>query len=167
MDKYLYPKFQTDSIEFKSCIKLWENLVDEMSKINKRFEKWQSWLQIRFLIDGVIEEDPLVFSLYDPKDSKGFSIQQLDIDYNTPPMMYCHLRFFGEGHLKKPITHLHIGCELTQNHKEEVKMLLEKWINPNTTIVDMSSFLKGKKMDGDYEKVLNEIGHREGNGIKS
>ena len=141
MPKHLHVNFLRDAEHFQRAQEFWADLCEQLIVAKDQQGEWGPWLNTEFMPGGSTMDGAPIFSLYCAKQNKGLSVTQQPIENWDKVCIYARTRLFGESSYPRPINHLVIGCELSEEAAAKAKRLIEHWIEPRTGIHTMDFFI--------------------------
>lgn len=137
----LFGSFLDDSDQYRACEKYWETLVSSVADSVGQGGEWPRWISRQYA-DGT----PMEFDgnpMFDGRSSRlnrAFRVIQHHPAGDAVEVV-AWLQAYEEEFTELPAHELVINLCLTKESAEIVRVLLSKWMLPETTIDEMKGFL--------------------------
>src|SRR5262245_3776887 len=141
MTHKMFEKFLEDVEQYAACERYWEQLAQEIAESLGQTGEWQQWIPRQSPNGTPYEKDGN--PIYDARSERldrAFRIMQYSA-ISDAVGIDAWMKNYEEEYTDLPRNELVINLSLSQESAELAKALIHKWITPDTTPSDMSSFI--------------------------
>jgi hypothetical protein len=142
MTRKMFENFLEDVVQYAACERYWEQLVQEIAESLGQTGEWQQWIPRQSPNGTPYEKDGN--PIYDGRSERldrAFRIIQHSA-FSDEVEIVAWLKSYEEFEYRDvPGNELVIRLSLSQESAQLARALLYKWMTPDTTQSDMSSFI--------------------------